>query len=53
MTGDLKPRNRSSAFSACKHAFYKTLKVEPTGVECPQSWNSEATAVSIVEAEAA
>lgn len=37
VTGDLKSRNRSNVLSACKHAFYKMLKVEPVGVECPQS----------------
>lgn len=24
------------------------LKLDPSGVECPQPWNSEATAVSVV-----
>lgn len=38
---------------ACKQAYYKKLKLEPLGVECPQSWNSKATAVSVVGAHAA
>lgn len=35
---------------ASKQAYYKKLKLEPLGVECPQLWNSQATAVSVVGA---
>lgn len=36
-----------------KQAYYKKLKLEPLGVKCPQSWNSKATAVSVVGSFAA
>lgn len=45
---DLKPQPCGNVPLACKQAYYKTLKLEPLGVECPQSWNSKATAVSVV-----
>ena len=50
MIRDLKPEPRGHVPLACKQAYYKKLKLEPLGVECPQSWNSKATAVSVVGA---
>lgn len=50
---DLKPKPSGNVPLACKQAYYKKLKLEPLGVECPQSWNSKATAVSVVGALAA
>lgn len=50
---DLKPKRRGNVPLACKHAYYKKLKLDPLGVKCPQSWNSKATAVSVVGANAA
>lgn len=47
---DLKPEPCGSVLLACKQAYYKKLKLEPLGVECLQSWNSRATAVSVVGA---
>ena len=49
---DLKHKPRGSVPLACKQAYYKKLKLEPLGVECPQSY-SKATAVSVVGALAA
>ncbi len=50
---DLKLEPRGNVPLACKQAYYKKLKLEPLGVKCPQSWNSKATAVSVVGALAA
>lgn len=50
---DLKPEPRGKGLLACKQAYYKKLKLEPLGVQCPQSWNSKTTAVSVVGALAA
>ncbi len=47
---DLKPEPGGNVPLACKQAYYKKLKLELLGVECPQSWNSKATAVSVVGA---
>lgn len=45
---DLRAQTRGSAHLAHKQAYYKKLKLDPSGVECPPPWNSEATAVSVV-----
>lgn len=44
----VQPEPRGNVSLASKQAYYKKLKLEPLGVEYPQSWNSEATAVSVV-----
>lgn len=45
---DLRAQTRGSVHLACKQAYYRKLKLDPSGVECPRPWNSEATAVSVV-----
>lgn len=45
---DLRVQTRGSVHLACKQAYYKKLKLDPSGVKCPRPWNSEATAVSVV-----
>lgn len=51
--GDLKPKPHGNVPLACKQAYYKKVKLDLLGVKCPQSWNSKATAVSVVGAHAA
>ena len=50
---DLKPKPCGKVPLTCKQAYYRNLKLEPLGVKCLQSWNSQATAVSVVGALAA
>lgn len=45
---DLKAQTRGNVQLACKQAYYKKVKLDPPGVKCRRSWNSEATAVSVV-----
>lgn len=47
---ELTAKARRNVPLACKQAYYKNLKLEPIGVKCLQSWNSKATAVSVVGA---